>query len=161
MTGRRRTSRTRKPVRTARPVPPERPRSPGPANTAAAAATAAGPADADLQPRDRGPVRALVRDLVDARRRLVGLFAPVFGLVLITTFGPASDLQHQLWLGGLAALAVIAVDALLLGRAVTTAARAEFPDARVSAPATTWYAFMRAHRPRNTRRPAPRVRPGS
>jgi hypothetical protein len=98
---------------------------------------------------------------VDARRRLVGLFAPVFGMFLITTFGPASDLQHQLWLGSLAALAVIAVDALLLGRAVTVAARAEFPNAQVSTPATTSYAFMRAHRPRNTRHPAPRVRPGS
>ncbi|MCU1626694.1 MAG: hypothetical protein JWP64_1643 [Pseudonocardia sp.] len=157
MSGRRRTSRARKPVRTARPVPPERPRPPRPAATA----TAGGPVDADLQPRDRGPVRALVRDLVDARRRLVGLFAPVFGLFLITTFGPASDLQHQLWLGSLAALAVVAVDALLLGRATTAAARAAFPDAQVSAPATTWYAFMRAHRPRNTRRPGPRVRPGS
>ena len=41
--------------------------------------------DGDLAPNDRGAVRAFVRDEVDSRRRLVGAFLPVLGIVVIVT----------------------------------------------------------------------------
>jgi hypothetical protein len=47
--------------------------------------------DRDLAPRDRGPVRAFLRDEVDARRRLVGAFLPVLGIAVISALSPASD----------------------------------------------------------------------
>jgi hypothetical protein len=119
-----------------------------------------GRAEGHLHPRDRGPVRALVRDAVDARRRLVGLFLPALGATLISALGPASDLQRYLLIGSLALLAAVLVDAVVLGVVVTRTARAAFPDEVVPALATGWYAFVRAHRSRRVRRPSPRVGPG-
>jgi hypothetical protein len=121
------------------------------------------PADAgrdELPPRDRGPVRALVRDTVDSRRRLVGLFLPVLGVVVVCALGPASDLQRYVLFGSLAMLAAVAVDAVLLGVEVTRTARARFPAEHVPGLATGWYAFLRAHRSRQVRRPRPRVTRG-
>jgi hypothetical protein len=116
--------------------------------------------DEALHPRDRGPVRALVRDLVDSRRGLVGLFAPAFGGTLIAAIGPRSDLQRWLLLVCAVLLAVSLVDAVVLGRQVTRAARARHPDAVIDGWRTGWYAFMRAHRMRSLRLPPPRVDPG-
>ena len=116
--------------------------------------------DTDLPPGDRGPVRAFVRDEVDSRRRLVGLFLPVLGIVVLSALGPASDLQRNVLVGSLVVLAAVAVDAVLMGVTITRAARAEFPAEPVPGLATGWYAFLRAHRARSVRRPAPRVTPG-
>jgi hypothetical protein len=115
--------------------------------------------DRGLAPHDRGPVRAFVRDEVDARRRVVGAFLPVLGCVVISALSPASDWQRYALLGSLALLAVVAVDAVLMGVAITRAARTEFPDEDVPGLATGWYAFLRAHRSRSVRRPPPRVAP--
>jgi hypothetical protein len=119
------------------------------------------PRDRDLPPHERGPVRAFLRDAVDSRRRLVGLFLPALGVVVICALSPASDLQRYGLYGGLALLAAVAVDAVLMGVAVTRAARAAFPEETVPGLATGWYAFVRAHRTRQLRRPAPRVGPGA
>jgi hypothetical protein len=117
------------------------------------------PTEEHLHPRDRGPVRAYVRDVVDARRRLVGLFMPAFACALISWYSPASGLRTILLTVGLVALAVVVTDAIVLGVQVVRMARLEFPKTQVSAWRTGWYAFMRAHRPRRMRRPAPRVSP--
>ena len=42
-----------------------------------------------LLPRDRGPVKAYVRDLVDSRRNVLGLFMPLAIVVFITLLIPA------------------------------------------------------------------------
>jgi hypothetical protein len=128
--------------------------------TGGAAPRRRAPGNDALPPRDRGPVRAFVRDAVDARRRLVGLFLPALGAVVISAFGPASDLQRYLLFASVAALAAVLVDAVLMGLTITRAARAAFPGEPVPALATGWYAFVRAHRSRSVRRPAPRVAPG-
>jgi hypothetical protein len=136
------------------------PRSASSFSPGSAARRPADPPDGTLQPRDRGPVRALVRDLVDARRGLVALFVPGFGGTLIAALGPRSDLQRWLLLICAVLLAVSLVDAVVLGRSVTRRARARFPDEAVDGLRTGWYAFMRAHRNRSLRRPPPRVAPG-
>ena len=97
---------------------------------------------------------------MDSRRRVVGLFLPALGVVIICAIGPASDLQRYLLLGGLALLALVVADALRMGVGMTRAARAQFPDETVPGLATGWYAFLRAHRSRSVRRPPPRVAPG-
>jgi hypothetical protein len=119
-----------------------------------------GARDTDLPPADRGPVRAFIRDAVDSRRRVVGLFLPALGVVIICAIGPASDLQRYLLLGGLALLALVVADAVRMGVGITRAARDQFPDETVPGLATGWYAFLRAHRSRSVRRPPPRVAPG-
>jgi hypothetical protein len=115
--------------------------------------------DRYLAPYDRGPVRAFIRDEVDARRRLVGAFLPVLGCVVISALSPASDWQRYALYASLAALAAIVVDAVLMGLFLTRAARDAFPDEPVPGLATGWYAFLRAHRSRSVRRPPPRVAP--
>jgi len=101
-------------------------------------------------------VRAFVRDAVDAHGpRLTLLFMPAFALALITIFGPRSSLGDYLKAASLAVLAVVAVDAALLGSSIIRAARHAFPAERVPRFATAWYVFMRAHRPRSMRRPPP------
>ena len=105
-------------------------------------------------------MRAYVRDVVDARRGLVGLFVPGFGGTIIAALGPASNLQRWLLVVCAVLLAVAVLDAVRLGRTVTRRARARFPRETVDGLRTGWYAFMRAHRMRNLRLPPPRVAPG-
>jgi hypothetical protein len=115
--------------------------------------------DRELAPHDRGPVRAFIRDEVDARRRLVGALLPVLGIVVIAALNPASDWQRYALYAGLTALAAIVVDAVVMGASITQAARTAFPGEPVPGLATGWYAFLRAHRSRSVRRPPPRVAP--
>jgi hypothetical protein len=133
------------------------PRGPGTARRQPPERAPAG--DEHLPPRDRGPVRAYVRDVVDARRRLVGLFMPAFACALISWQSPESGLRTILLTVGLVALAVVVADAVVLGVQVVRMARLEFPKKQVSGLRTGWYAFMRAHRPRRMRRPEPRLAP--
>lgn len=144
-------ARNRRPA-TVRRQPPATRRAPAPS----------GPVDHHdlLPPWDRGPVRAYVRDVVDSRRHLTGLFMPFFAMALITIAGPASELADVLRTVSLVALAVMAVEVLARGLTITRMARAEFPDLQVNAVSTTNYAFMRMHRPRSMRKPAPRLRAG-
>jgi drug/metabolite transporter (DMT)-like permease len=104
-------------------------------------------------------VKAFVRDEVDARRRLVGAFLPVLGIVVISALSPASDWQRYALFASGALLAAIVLDAVLMGVSITRAAREAFPDESVPLLATSWYAFLRAHRSRSVRRPPPRVAP--
>jgi drug/metabolite transporter (DMT)-like permease len=101
-----------------------------------------------------------VRDVVDGRRRLVGLFLPALGAVVLASVAPASDLRRYVLLGCLAVLAAAVLDAVVLGVTVTRSARATLPGEPVPGLATGWYAFLRAHRARSVRRPPPRVEPG-
>ena len=114
--------------------------------------------DEALHPRDRGPVRAYVRDLVDSRRRgLVGLFVPGFGGTLIAALGPASNLQRWLLVICAALLAVSLVDAVVLGRTATRRARARFPGEigrRVA------HRLLRLHAGAPDAQPAPPPAPG-
>ncbi len=97
---------------------------------------------------------------MDSRRRLVGLFLPVLGAVVLSVASPASDLRRYILIGSVAALVVVAAGAVVMGASITRSARAAFPDEPVPALHTGWYAFLRAHRSRSLRRPPPRVTPG-
>src|SRR5699024_9568180 len=50
--------------------------------------------DRYLLPRDRGPVRAYVRDLVDSRRHVAGLFMPLAILVFIALLIPNPNIKN-------------------------------------------------------------------
>lgn len=110
-----------------------------------------------LLPRDRGPVRAYVRDIVDSRRHLMGMFMPLAGVVLLSIFVPNPALQSSVSLLTMGMLAVIVVEAIFLGRMVTQRVRRKFPDSKDGGMGLGFYAFTRATMMRRLRTPRPKV----
>lgn len=113
-----------------------------------------------LLPRDRGPVKAYVRDLVDSRRHLAGAFMPLAVLVIVVILVPSPLLQQYVSLVSMAMLLAIIVEGVLLGRTVKRHVREGFPNAAESASSLGLYAIMRATQLRRLRVPKPRVARG-
>ena len=117
-----------------------------------------------LMPKDRGPVKAFVRDVIDSRRNLMGLFMPLAILVLASYFlqvaVPTLPIQEYVMLACLVFLLAMVVEAIMLGRLATRLARTKFPKETVGTAGTIWYTFTRASQVRRLRVPRPRVRPG-
>ena len=72
-----------------------------------------------LMPRDRGPVKAYIRDLVDARRNLLGLFMPLAILIFVALLVPDPRVQSLTTLLCLAMLVTMILEGLLSGRRIT------------------------------------------
>ncbi|MFF0542244.1 DUF3043 domain-containing protein [Nocardia thailandica] len=115
--------------------------------------------DKYLLPRDQGPVRAYVRDLVDARRNLVGLFMPM-ALVLILSMFVAPGLQTIVTLAMLVMMLFMIIEGFVLGKIINNRVRERFPDTTDGGMRLGWYAFVRASQIRKMRAPKPRVSPG-
>jgi hypothetical protein len=116
--------------------------------------------EAYLLPRDKGPVRRYVRDVVDARRNVLGLFMPsALGLVFIMMAVPA--LQFYVSPAMLILMVVMALDGVLLARKVTRGVDAKFPDNVESRWKLGLYAAGRASQLRRMRAPRPQVRRGA
>nr|WP_229740226.1 DUF3043 domain-containing protein [Nocardia rhizosphaerihabitans] len=115
--------------------------------------------DKYLLPRDQGPVRAYVRDLVDARRNLVGLFMPM-ALVLIMSMFVAPGLQTIVTLAMLVMMVFMIIEGFVLGKIVNNRVIERFPDTTDTGFKLGWYAFVRASQIRKMRAPKPRVGPG-
>ncbi len=112
-----------------------------------------------LMPRDRGPVRAYVRDIVDSRRHLMGMFMPLVLVVFATTLVRNPLVQELATLACLALLLTMILEGTFLGRLVNKRVRAKHPDAQDRALSLGWYAFTRAMQIRKLRVPRPRVTP--
>ena len=115
--------------------------------------------DRYLMPRDKGPVRAHVRDLVDTRRHLMGLFMPLVLIVFAATLAQNMVIQQYATLFCLALLIMMMVEGSLLGRYVNKRVRAKFPDHKDRPFSLGWYAFTRAMQIRKLRVPRPRYTP--
>lgn len=113
-----------------------------------------------LLPRDQGPVRRYVRDVVDSRRNLLGLFMPSTLFLMFVMFGVP---QLQLWVSPamLALMAVMSVDGLILGRKVSRLVDAKFPNNTESRWKLGIYAAGRASQMRRLRAPRPQVKHGA
>jgi hypothetical protein len=116
--------------------------------------------DRYLPPRDRGPVKAYVRDLVDSRPHLLGLFMPLALIVVVSAFVPQPAFQQYMSMFSLVMLVVMIAEGVYLGLTISRQVRAKFPDEQVSALAVGWYSFTRATQPRKIRMPKPRVQRG-
>jgi hypothetical protein len=116
--------------------------------------------DRVLPVRDRGPVKAFIRDVVDSRRHLMGLFMPLAVLIFITVVVPIPGIQSLGSLLCLCILAAMAVEGTLLGRQILARVRAKFPNEEVKGFSVGWYAFTRATQIRKLRMPAPRIKAG-
>ncbi|MHC1561745.1 DUF3043 domain-containing protein [Actinomycetospora sp. C-140] len=117
--------------------------------------------DSVLLPRDRGPARAYARDLVDARRNLMGLFMPLAIVIFVTVIVPVPQVQTFGSLVCLVMLVMMALEGVMLGRYVVTRVRAKFPNEQVGGLSFGWYAFTRATQLRRLRMPKPRVARGT
>lgn len=117
--------------------------------------------DKFLMPRDRGPVKAYVRDVVDSRPHLMGLFMPLAVVVMASLLLPVPAAQQYLSLFSLVALSTMIIEGVVLGASTTRRARAKFPDTTIGALGTGWYTFTRASQLRRLRIPKPRVSRGA
>lgn len=117
--------------------------------------------DRYLMPRDRGPVKAYVRDVVDSRPHLMGLFMPLAVLVLASALVPVANIQQYMSLFSVIALVVMIAEGVLLGVTTVKKVRAKFPNEQVSGLGIGWYAFTRASQLRKLRMPKPRVARGA
>ncbi len=116
--------------------------------------------DKYLLPRDRGPVKAYVRDLVDSRRNLLGLFMPLAILVFLALLVPLPQVQSYITLLCTALLLVMAIEGFVNGRKIGKLVREKFPKETVNGRSVGWYAFVRASQIRRLRVPKPRLKPG-
>ncbi|WP_405498241.1 DUF3043 domain-containing protein [Nocardia sp. NBC_00511] len=112
-----------------------------------------------LLPRDKGPVKGYVRDIVDARRNLLGLFMPL-ALVLILSMILSPALQAIVTLAMLVMMLFMIIEGVVLGRIVNRRVHERYPDATDSSMSLGWYAFVRASQVRRMRAPKPRVSAG-
>ena len=117
--------------------------------------------DAYLLPRDKGPVRRFVRDVVDSRRNVLGLFMPAaLGMVFVMLSIPSLAVQQAVTPAMLVLILVMVADALWLGRRVNKLVDAKFPDNVESGWKLGLYAASRASQLRRMRAPRPQVKRG-
>jgi hypothetical protein len=110
-----------------------------------------------LLPRDRGPVKAYARDLVDSRRNIAGLFMPLALLVIVVILVPSPAMQQYVSLVSMAMLITMIIEGVLLGRIVNRRVRERFPGASEAGTGLGFYAMTRATQLRRLRVPKPRV----
>ncbi len=110
--------------------------------------------------RDKGPVRKLVRDLVDSRRNIGEYFLPIALVVLLLSALPYTAVQIGSAVGLYLILGVLLMDSFLLFRSVKSKVRATLGDAAASENGLGMYAVMRGFQMRRMRRPHPQVRHG-
>jgi hypothetical protein len=117
--------------------------------------------DAYLLPRDKGPVRRLVRDIVDSRRNVLGLFMPsALGLIFVMLAVPSPQLQQAVSFAMPVLLLIMAIDGFIVGRKANRLVDEKFPDNTESGWKLGLYAASRASQLRRMRAPRPQVNRG-
>jgi hypothetical protein len=113
-----------------------------------------------LLSRDQGPVRRYVRDIVDARRNVLGLFMPS-ALALMFVMFAVPQLQFYISPAMLLLMLLMALDGLILGRKVARRVDEKFPEDTESRWKIGLYAASRASQMRRMRAPRPQVKHGA
>jgi hypothetical protein len=111
-----------------------------------------------LNPRDRGPARALARDYVDSKRRVSEYYMYVLVVLVVAVFLRDKALQTYISPLILVLVVVILIDSLLIRRGLNRLVAERLPGE--STKGLTMYAVFRALQIRRFRMPAPRVQPG-
>jgi hypothetical protein len=117
--------------------------------------------DGFLPARDRGPVRKLVRDVVDSRRNIGSLFLAVAGVALIGTFVPSMLLRSYASFLLFGFFLLLIVDSFVLGRLIKRKVAERFPDGAQKNRGVVWYGITRATMIRRWRFPKPEVAVGA
>jgi hypothetical protein len=121
--------------------------------------------DAYVLPRDRGPVRAFVRDATDARRNIAGILLPIALLSFIILLIRNQTVQVIGPIILLVAILAAVVDSIIFGRQLSRMVAERFPKGDPSGlsirqRSLAFYAFNRACLIRKWRVPRPRVNRG-
>lgn len=117
--------------------------------------------EAYLLPRDQGPVRRYVRDIVDSRRSVLGLFMPMALVMIVVMLGLPLQLQQYVSTSMLLLMVLMALDALLLSRKVNGLVDVKFPNHTEKRWRLGLYAAGRASQLRRMRAPRPQVERGT
>ena len=114
-----------------------------------------------LLPRDKGPVRRYVRDVVDSRRNVLGLFMPAaLAMIFFMLALPSLKFQQILSYAMLILVVIMLIDGLLVGRKVNHMVDEKFPGNTESGWKLGLYAASRASQLRRMRAPRPAVNRG-
>ena len=111
-----------------------------------------------LNPRDRGPARALARDFIDSKRRVSEYYMYILVVLLAAVFVRSTAAQAIISPLVLVLIAVILIDASLIRRSLRKLMAERLPNESMKG--LTAYAVMRALQIRRFRVPSPRVGPG-
>ncbi|GAA0735218.1 DUF3043 domain-containing protein [Dactylosporangium roseum] len=116
-----------------------------------------------LLARDKGPVRRLVRDIVDSRRTIGTWFFGTTFLVMLVGFN--RNLNPSIYFAANALFGVMfiatAIDSYLLSRTVKRLIKERFPDTTEKLGRLYFYAIMRGISFRFIRNPKPQVKVGT
>jgi Protein of unknown function (DUF3043) len=111
-----------------------------------------------LLPRDKGPVRRYVRNIVDSRRNVLGLFMPAaLAMIFFMLALPSLKFQQMLSYAMLILVVIMMIDGLIVGRKVNRMVDEKFPDNTESGWKLGLYAASRASQLRRMRAPRPVV----
>lgn len=116
-----------------------------------------------LLDRDKGEVRAFVRDWVDARRFLSNLVMPVALVLLVVMFIAQSNPEFAS-ISSIIAMIVLGtffIEGYLVGSRVNKAVSEKFPGTSETGFALGFYGYSRASQLRKLRSPRPRVEIGA
>ncbi|GAA2327934.1 DUF3043 domain-containing protein [Dactylosporangium salmoneum] len=118
--------------------------------------------DRFLLARDKGPVRRLVRDIVDSRRTIGTFFFGTTFLVMIVGFNRSLNPSIYIAANALFFVMLLAtlVDGFLISRSVKKLVKQRFPDAKDKMGSLYLYAVMRSISFRFIRNPKPQVKIG-
>ena len=111
-----------------------------------------------LNPRDRGPARALARDYIDSKRRVSEYYMYILVVLLAAIFVRNKVAQDYISPLVLVLVVVILIDAQFIRYRLRRLVAERLPGE--STRGLTMYAVMRGLQIRRFRVPAPRVRPG-
>ena len=111
-----------------------------------------------LNPRDRGPAKALARDYIDSKRRISEYYMYILVLLLAAVFLRNKTEQQYISPLVLVLVVIILIDAQVIRRSLRKLVGERLPGE--STRGLTMYAVMRALQIRRFRMPAPRVQPG-
>jgi hypothetical protein len=109
--------------------------------------------DAYLPKRDQGPVKKLVRDLVDSRRNIGSLFLVVAGVAVIGTVAPNAVLRGYASVLLFGFFLVFLGDSFLLSRRIKRTTAERLPNE--SSKGAVWYGISRSTMIRRWRFPKP------
>jgi len=113
-----------------------------------------------LMPRDKGEVRAFVRDWVDSRRFINEWAMPAALVMLLIMFlgTVAPSFANISAMAAMVFIVVLLVEGVYLGRSSNKAVRKAFPGTTEAGVSLGFYAYSRATQPYKWRTPRPRVK---
>jgi hypothetical protein len=112
--------------------------------------------DSYLPARDRGPVRKLVRDIVDSRRNVGSFFLAIAGVALIGTVVPSLIVRTYASYLLFGFFLLLIVDSVVLSRKIRSKVVERFPET-TKTKGIVWYGVSRATMIRRWRFPKPEV----